>query len=271
MTEKRQHKADEGTQSAFPGSAGIAQDNRHPKTYFEIQRGRQQPAKLSIARFIVDNYLIGGDSIILDAGTSLSPIAEEIAKKAVDSPERTHFTVMTHNYEAFQILVGVPSAANLNIVLAGGRYDKDLNALFGPQTTTNYEQFFPRVVLIGASGFVADQGLFCHGNTEELPVKRVIVRKPCRDRIIITDYSKLGTPDALRFGEIKELRMDSDRCIVVTNKPPKDADPRAMERYEREIERLQNNAKVEVREVETATEASKPNNSLQPPPETGRG
>ena len=250
MNEKKLQKSNDDDVCNQAHSAKSNQGKGPPKTYFEIQLGKQRQAKIAIARLIVDSYLMGGDSIILDAGTSLSPIAEEIARKAVESPESAHFTVMTHNYEAFQILVGVPSAANLNIVLAGGRYDKDLNALFGPQTTTNYEQFFPRVVLIGASGFVADQGLFCHGNTEELPVKRVIVRKPCRDRIIITDYLKLGTPDALRFGESKELRMDADRCIVVTNKPPKDADQKTLERYEKEIERLQNNAKVEVRETD---------------------
>jgi len=144
MNEKRQQKTngDDSCNQIHPPSSN--QDKGPPKTYFEIQRSKQRKAKIAIARLIVDSYLMGGDSIILDAGTSLSPIAEEIARKAVSSPESAHFTVMTHNYEAFQILVSVPSTANLNIVLAGGRYDKDLNALFGPQTTTNYEQFFPR-------------------------------------------------------------------------------------------------------------------------------
>ncbi|HTS18205.1 MAG TPA: hypothetical protein VMP11_11575 [Verrucomicrobiae bacterium] len=221
-----------------------------PRTYFEIQVDKQRESKIAIAKYIVKEFLQGGDSIVLDAGTSLSPIAEEIAAKAVGLPERTHFTIMTHNYEAFQTLVTVPSSANLNIVLAGGRYDKDLNALFGPQTTNNYSLFFPRVVLIGASGFVAQEGLFCHGNTEELSVKQVIFKKGCRDRIIITDYTKLGTPDALKFGESKELKEGATRCIVVTNKPPKSADNRTLERYDKQIELLQNNCKVEVRELQ---------------------
>ena len=59
----------------------------------------------------------------------------------------------------------------VNIVLAGGRYDVDLNALFRPQTIMAYDYFFPRIVLIAVSALVADQGLFGHGNTEELPVK----------------------------------------------------------------------------------------------------
>lgn len=237
------------SQSQARQQSGTAK--RSPKSYFEIQIDKQRESKIAIAKFIVEEFLQGeGDSIILDAGTSLSPIAKEIAEKALGFPERTHFTIMTHNYEAFQTLVSVPSSANMNIVLAGGRYDKDLNALFGPQTTNNYALFFPRVVLIGASGFVAQEGLFCHGNTEELSVKQVIFKKGCRDRIIVTDYAKLGTPDALKFGESKELKEGANRCVVVTNKPPKDADRKTLELYDKQIELLQNNCKVEVKELE---------------------
>ena len=89
---------------------------------------------------------------------------------------------MTHNYKAFEVLVKVPRDANLNIVLAGGRYDKDLNALFGSQTVNAYADFFPRIVLLGVSAFTTEIGLFCHGNTEELAIKRAIFEKQARER-----------------------------------------------------------------------------------------
>src|SRR5262249_53479226 len=135
-------------------------------SYFELREKIRTAGKESVAKYIVENFLEEGDSILIDAGSSLYPIAIEIANRTQHHPESSHFTIMTHNYRAFQILIDkVPREANLNVVLAGGRYDRDLNAMFGPQTIRAYDNFFPRVVLIGISGMVANLGLFCHGNT----------------------------------------------------------------------------------------------------------
>lgn len=208
-------------------------------TYFEKREGEKRDSRVTIANYVVDKYLREGDSILIDAGTSLSPIAEHVAARALERPETTHFTIMTHNYKAFQIMVDkVPSEANVNIVLAGGRYDRDLNALFGPQTITAYQRFFPRVVLIGISGMVSVQGLFCHGNTEELAVKEVICQKSARDRIVIADYRKLGLPDALCFGETANLVLGVDQCVVVTDTPDPDEDEKLRNKFNNEVESL---------------------------------
>ena len=220
------------------------------KSYFQEREGLLQDTKLAVAKCIVNEYLHEGDSILLDAGSSLYPIAQEIATKAKRNPASTHFTIITHNYKAFQILVEqVPREANLNIVLAGGRYDRDLNALFGPQTIMAYDNFFPRVVLIGTSGMVADQGLFCHGNTEELSVKEVIFLKGARDRIIVADHAKLGVPDSLRFGASQNLRANVESCIVVTDEPRREADKTLRERFQREYDRLTGVYSVKVKIV----------------------
>jgi DeoR/GlpR family transcriptional regulator of sugar metabolism len=218
------------------------------RSYFQEREVSNMGNKRKIAEFVVKEFLIEGDSILLDAGTSLYPIAEEIANKTKQDPQGSHFTIITHNYKAFQLLVEkVPREANLNIVLAGGRYDQDLYALFGPQTIMAYDNFFPRVVLIGVSGIVADQGLFCHGNTEELSVKEIIFKKGARDRIIIADHSKIGVPDALRFGGSANLLVGVERCILITDKPPEGSDPKLVRRFNAEIEKLQTTYKVDVR------------------------
>lgn len=190
------------------------------ESYFRARDNEHREEKRAVAKYIVENFLYEGDSILLDAGSSLYPIAQIMAQKAQSIPGRTHYTVMTHNYKAFEELVKVPREANLNIVLAGGRYDQDLNALFGNQTVNAYNDFFPRVVLIGISGFVADIGLFCHGNTEELAVKEAIFGKRARDRIIVADYTKIGLLDGFRFGASQSLLAKVERCIVVSNHPP---------------------------------------------------
>lgn len=213
--------------------------------YYGARNNKQSDGKRLVAEFVVKELIKEGDSILLDAGSSLTPVAEMICNQAKATPGQTHYTIITHNDPAFQILREVPSAAMVNVVLAGGRYDRDLQAMFGPQTQMAYDNFFPRVVLIGISGIVADQGLFCHGNTEELAVKEVIFRKPARDRVIIADYSKLGLQDSLRFGTSDHLHANVEECVLVTNQPPQDADVRVRDRFEREVDRLKSyNVKV---------------------------
>jgi DeoR/GlpR family transcriptional regulator of sugar metabolism len=229
----------------------IQQDNMQGRgqreTYFEGRDKLQIQAKELVAAHVVEKYLKDGDSILLDAGTSLYPIAQQIISQTNERP--CHYTIMTHNFKAFQILVSEPKQPSLNIVLAGGRYDEDLNALFGPQTTSNYEEFHPRVVLIGISGLTAEVGLFCHGNTEELFVKQTIFKKRCRDKVIVADYTKIGMPDALCFGRIQDL-IDADvRCALVTTTPPSDENETVKGRYRKQIEILRQK-KINVDEVE---------------------
>ena len=219
-------------------------------SYFQSRDQEQRQAKNAIAKYIVENFLNEGDSILLDAGSSLYPIAEIILQEAQSEPARTHFTIMTHNYKAFEVLVkGVPRGSHLNIVLAGGRYDQDLNALFGNQTVTSYEDFFPRVVLLGISGLVSEIGLFCHGNTEELMVKKAIFSKRARDRVIVADHTKIGLIDGFRFGESQGLRANVNRCVVVTDKPQADTNIELRERFSKQVDLLTSQG-VEVREVE---------------------
>ncbi len=218
--------------------------------YFHARDQERKKEKQAVARCIVENYLNEGDSILLDAGSSLYPIAQIMAQKAQTEPGKTHFTIMTHNYRAFEVLVkGVRREANLNIVLAGGRYDQDLNALFGNQTVTAYEDFFPRVVLLGISGFVAEIGLFCHGNTEELTVKKSIFGKRARDRIIVADHTKIGLLDGFRFGESQGLKANVNRCVVVTGQPASDSPLEIRERFLQQTQFLRNHG-VEVKEVQ---------------------
>jgi DeoR/GlpR family transcriptional regulator of sugar metabolism len=218
-------------------------------SFFQARDQEHQYAKEAVAKCIVDNYLTEGDSILLDAGSSLYPIAQMIAKKAQSEPGRTHFTIMTHNYKAFEVLVKeVPREANLNIVLAGGRYDQDLNALFGNQTVNAYADFFPRIVLLGISAFKAEIGLFCHGNTEELAVKKAIFEKQARDRIIVADYTKIGQVDGFRYGESQGLLSKVNRCILVTDQPPSDIPTELKDRFVKQVHILKAQG-VDVNEV----------------------
>jgi DeoR/GlpR family transcriptional regulator of sugar metabolism len=193
--------------------------------YFDVQSTRMTKAKEKIAKHVIANYLAPGDSIVIDAGTTLWPIAEELAKA-----KETSYSVMTHNYIAFEKLQVRAKEGGLNLFLAGGRYDDDLKAFFGDQTCRAYESFGPRKVFLGVSGLSAGSGLRCRGNTEESQVKELISKLPAQHRIIVADFTKFGNTDALQFANTADLTIATMEqaeghtpfkvcATIVTNKP----------------------------------------------------
>jgi DeoR/GlpR family transcriptional regulator of sugar metabolism len=194
-----------------------------------------------------------GDSLLIDAGTSLTPIAKLIRRMADTMTQQTHYTVMTHNNEAFNALSDTPPDARFNVFQTGGRYDRDLNASFGHQAEMAYLRFHPRWVFIGQNGLEADLGLFCHGNTEELALKREIFAMPAWGRVVISDFTKIGSPGGLLFGDSANLITNVDHCIVLSDDihdekfkgcMKGDEGQRAFERFEAQIRELQETYQV---------------------------
>jgi len=188
--------------------------------YFEKQR-LNKIAKLAVA-FRAALFLQEGDSLLIDAGTSLTPIAKILRAMAKEYSKYTHYTIMTHNRAAFDSLIDAPSDAKFNLFQTGGRYDSDLNASFGHQAEGAYEDYHPKWVFIGQSGINADRGPFCHGNTEELSLKMIIFSKPAYCRVIVSDYTKLGIPGGLCFGSSDRLTDNVEHCVLLTNDPRAD-------------------------------------------------
>jgi len=214
-----------------------------PTTYWaERWRGgaKWSDAKITIARRVVEEYLEEGDSVILDAGSSLAAVAEVMYKTKAHISKR--LTILTHNMGVFEILNPreEPPQFGYNLLLAGGRYDRDLNALFGVQTETSYETFHPRKIVIGVSAIRFDEGLYCHGNTEELAVKQILFAKPVIHRVIVCDYLKIGVQDALRFGRMSEILNAASYCSIVTNAPESNTPKEIRNRFEEQKEFLKN-------------------------------
>ncbi|MFN8528382.1 MAG: hypothetical protein U0670_07210 [Anaerolineae bacterium] len=189
---------------------------KNQEGYYEMRSNLRQFSKYAVALRAV-SLLSEGDSLLIDAGTSLTPIAKIIRNMADNEPVRTHYTIMTHNNQAFLALSNTLPEALFNVFQTGGRYDRDLNASFGHQAETAYLGFHPRWVFIGQNGLEADLGLFCHGNTEELALKRAIFARPAWGRVIIADFTKIGTPGGLLFGDSSNLTANVEECMIITD------------------------------------------------------
>jgi DeoR family fructose operon transcriptional repressor len=184
--------------------------------YYAVRVNQRAFSKYAVALRAVA-LLEEGDSILIDAGTSLTPIARILRKLADLNANQTHYTIMTHNNDAFLALSDTPASARFNVFQTGGRYDRDLNASFGHQAEMAYLRFHPRWVFIGHNGLEADLGLFCHGNTEELALKREVFAMPAGGRVIISDLTKIGRPGGLLFGDSSSLTTNVDECWIITD------------------------------------------------------
>jgi DeoR/GlpR family transcriptional regulator of sugar metabolism len=201
------------------------------QSFYKAKATLHYAEKAAVALWIVSR-LGEGEAVLIDAGTSLTPVAQIISMLAALDPDRTHYTIMTHNYGAFNFLVPSTAGAHLNVFLTGGRYDEDLKALFGEQAQAAYADFCPRWVLIGQSGLDASIGLFCHGNTEEMALKQQIFDKPTDSRLIVSDWSKFGSMGGLCFGPAERLGLNAKQCIVLTGAPSHKEPREAREHFE---------------------------------------
>ena len=199
-----------------PDSDIAAGDARNFVSYFSQQEGHSAQDKRRLAKYVVAHLLEERDSVTLDAGTTCQAIAAEMLSALGRDPEATHYSILTHNCRAFEILAAGSQTYGLNLFLAGGRYSPNYNAFYGTLTEQAYLAFRPRVAILGASAISADS-LFCHGNTDELSLKICLLRMPCHLRVLVVDHSKLGLFDGLRVAATQDLLVGAEECVVVTN------------------------------------------------------
>lgn len=226
-----------------------------------IQRRIQAhyPLKRAIAKYIVETYVSDFDAVLLDAGSTAEFVAEEIFAK------RKFLSVLTNNMGAYasftrarismgdkntedvlSAMGGVTGSLNGNeLLITGGRYVDIYESLLGETTITSIQEFTPNVTIVGISGLVVQEGVFCHGS-EESAVKKLMCTKPTDTRLIAADWSKIGKRDAHAFGTVDLFKLNTRKAVVVTCDPPRNAEPGALERFEQQIEMLErNNIKVE--------------------------
>ena len=219
--------------------------------YITAKKSQQNASKDNIAKYVAEELVEDFDAVLLDAGST----AELIAQNLFTS--RKFLTVMTNNMGAYvsytqavakseqskivqeqadapQLVAGLLNENEL--ILTGGRFDVTYEALFGDTTLASIQSFSPNVTIIGVSGLMYDDGAFCHGS-EEVRLKRTLWKIKTDKRVIAADWRKIGNRDAFAFGEnIAELKVGANRAIIVTNRPPENADAKLREQFDNEIE-----------------------------------
>ncbi|MBN1458356.1 MAG: DeoR/GlpR transcriptional regulator [Armatimonadetes bacterium] len=192
--------------------------------YTEFQEQQAKTEKDGIAIFVA-NMIEKGCPVFLDAGSTVSYIAREIFRREAPKVKQS-LTIMTNNMRIFNSFNqgtrqgGPRDGHSLSLLLTGGHYDNNHDALFGNQAKDALDKFYPRYVVMGCSGLTVKEGLFVFGHTDEQVIKQAIFTKPTYHRIIACDCGKIGRTDSFLCQPFKELVQHTRMCTVVTSFRP---------------------------------------------------
>ena len=231
-----------------PADQGKTPEKRTlPRGQYITEKMKQEPdAKRKIAAKAV-SYVKDFDAVLLDAGSTVELVAEEMFK------QRKFLSVLTNNmgvYAAYlEAVKGVengnksqtlPNQGN-ELLITGGRYVDVYESLLGDGALSSIKEFTPNVVIMGTSGLRCEGGIFCHGS-EETAVKTLLWTKPTDTRLIVTDWTKIGKRDASAFGDITDLMRYAEKAVIVTNSPPKefyDSNTDLVKTFDNELKKIE--------------------------------
>lgn len=189
---------------------------------FLERSGVRSPAKHSIARAAV--RLLGtsySGSVYLDAGTTASALAQEIA---LLPPGVTALDVVTHSMTAAHVLAG--TAVDLTAI--GGRVRGLTAAAVGAQTVAAISQLRPDIAFIGTNGVSAEFGLSTP-DPDEAAVKRQIVAA-ARRVVVLADAEKFDAELLVSFAPLRAVD------VLITDEAPRGALATALDDADVEVQ-----------------------------------
>ncbi len=148
--------------------------------------------KERIAKAAVGELPDGG-SIIIDAGTTTSRLAEAI-------PMDRELTVIVNAPPLAVMLAGRP---NLAVILLGGRVRGRTLATVDDWGLRPLSQVFVDVAFIATNGLSPERGLTTP-DPAEAAVKRAMIAA-ARRTVVLADHTKIGHDYLARFGELSDV------------------------------------------------------------------
>ena len=143
-----------------------------------------------------------GDVILIDAGPIATYLAEALA-------EREHLTVITNALAVFECLRESPG---LTLILTGGVFRRDSNALSGPTAQLSLRELRADKLFLTVSGITAEFGL-SHTDLAEVAMKQAMIRA-AREVIVLADHSKFGQESIAQVAPLSVVnRLITDNAL----------------------------------------------------------
>lgn len=171
---------------------------------FQKRMGEQIRAKRDIARKAV-SLLRPGQSILVDAGTTTSIFAQELAKLS-------GIMVITNSIDIATTIQG--AGADIELLLLGGRVVSDVPATLGELTLAEIRRFNVDIAFIAPVALHPEKGAFSF-DLQEAEIASAMVEQ-AGETVILVDHTKLGETSRVLSCEASQI----DTLVTDKNAPP---------------------------------------------------
>ncbi len=161
------------------------------------------PAKRTIAAACLE-LVRDGDSVYLDAGTSVLAVAEQLRQRQIgdaagDDTALRNLNTITNAFAIAQVLAELPGVHGS---VLGGRYRPVAGSLVGSLALAAARQFTVNIAFIGVTGLV--DGQFTVADLSEADLKRTVMSQS-RRIVVPMDSSKVGAGDFVSLCSIDDI------------------------------------------------------------------
>jgi DeoR/GlpR family transcriptional regulator of sugar metabolism len=170
---------------------------------FEQRAATREAEKRAIAAACLP-LLAGCSTVVLDAGTTIAPLAAEVAAGT---------TIVSHS---LPVLTACAARDDVDVVAIGGEYQRDTRSFTGATARDALQAVSADVAVLSATAVDAT-GLLC-ANPREAELKRTMTAVAVR-RILLVDAVKLGARAPFRSGGLETVDVvitgqDADAAIL---------------------------------------------------------
>ena len=149
------------------------------------------------------------DSIILDSGSSITEVAQNIANKQ-------NLTIITN---ALNIALLLGSQPSFEIMVTGGEFKAPTLSLTGEKAANFFRQFHVNKLFLATRGISLETGL-TYPSVSDLPVKKAMIES-ATEVFLVADSTKIGNPSFASLGRLDMIHYfitddqirDEDRKI----------------------------------------------------------
>lgn len=179
---------------------GAVLKNKENKTLtYSLREKKNVEEKKEVARLAI-NLIEEGDTIALNASTTNLEIARLIKEKV------SHLTVITNS---LMIANELAETTGINLILAGGMYNKNEFAFLGEVTAKFFQNFSVDKAFICVGGVSLKKGLTDYLIDEILVEKKMI---DIAERIyILADSTKIESNSLIKLSDLQ------DNMVIVTD------------------------------------------------------
>ena len=175
------------------GATAIDESKRVTSLLRVDERATQQMDEKRRIAQAAAKFVAPGDTIILDAGTTVVELARLLSKV---SP----LTVVTN---ALNVAMEIGTASEARLILLGGTFHRESSSTVGPLAEHNLTELVVQKLFLGTQAFDLEHGL-TDSTSEIAQAKRAMIRA-ARQVILLTDSSKWSHAGFIKVSPLAEL------------------------------------------------------------------